>query len=53
MAEYFDNSGLFKMTSYRGIRSTRSAITGWELKNLSLNTKEFLTCPKNYSEFLL
>ncbi|WP_395611417.1 hypothetical protein [Pseudomonas sp. B22129] len=53
MGKYFDNSGLFKITSYRSLNSGSRAITGWELKNLSLNTKEFLICPKNYSEFLL
>ena len=53
MDKYFDNSGLFKTTSYHSAGSASSAITGWELKNLSLNTKEFLICPKNYSEFLL
>ena len=53
MGKYFDNSGLFKITSYRSLNAVSRAITGWELKNLSLNTKEFLICPKNYSEFLL
>ena len=53
MDKYFDNSGLFKTTSYHSAGSASSAIMGWELKNLSLNTKEFLICPKNYSEFLL
>ncbi|AKA26754.1 hypothetical protein PCL1606_53090 [Pseudomonas chlororaphis] len=33
--------------------SVSGAIAAWELKNLALNTKGFVICPKNYSEFLL
>ncbi len=33
--------------------SVSGAITAWELKNLALNAKGFVTCPKSYSEFLL
>jgi hypothetical protein len=33
--------------------SINGAIVAWELKNLALNTKGFVICPKNYSEFLL
>lgn len=53
MLRYFDNSGLFKSTSSHCNGSSGSAIVAWELRNLALNTKEFLLCPKNYSEFLL
>ena len=53
MDKYFDNSGLFKRTSYQANASLAASVTGWELKNSALNTKEFLICPKNYSEFLL
>ena len=53
MLRYFDNSGLFKNTSSHSNGSSGSAIVAWELRNLALNTKEFLLCPKNYSEFLL
>ena len=53
MGRYFGNSGLFKAASYSSNELLVSCITSWELKNLALNTKEFLICPKNYSEFLL
>lgn len=33
--------------------SVSGAINAWELKNRALNTKGFVSCPKNYSEFLL
>ncbi|POA53588.1 hypothetical protein C1889_18830 [Pseudomonas sp. FW507-12TSA] len=33
--------------------SVNGAINAWELKNRALNTKGFVSCPKNYSEFLL
>ncbi|KPA90082.1 hypothetical protein PF66_03215 [Pseudomonas asplenii] len=53
MEKYFDNSGLFKAASYHCNQSLDGDIARWELKNIALNTKEFLICPKNYSEFLL
>lgn len=53
MDKYFDNSGLFKAASLARSGSLGSAVAAWELKNLALNTKEFLICPKNYSEYLL
>ncbi len=53
MEKRFGNSGLFKTASYHRNGSPGSDIAGWELRNLALNTKEFLICPKNYSEFLL
>jgi len=53
MGKYFDNSGLFKAASYSCNVLPASGIASWERKNSSLNTKEFLICPKNYSEFLL
>lgn len=53
MEKYFDNSGLFKAASYRRNKSQVGSIARWELKNIALNAKEFLICPKNYSEFLL
>ncbi len=53
MAKHFGNSGLFKITSYLCTDSLGCGIASWELKNSALNTKEFLICPKNYSEFLL
>ncbi len=53
MGRYFGNSGLFKAASYSSNELLVSCITSWELKNIALNTKEFLICPKNYSEFLL
>ncbi|VCU63500.1 Hypothetical new protein [Pseudomonas synxantha] len=53
MDKYFDNSGLFKSISYQANASLDVSVAGWELKNTALNTKEFLICPKNYSEFLL
>lgn len=33
--------------------SINGAIAAWELKNLALNAKGFVSCPKSYSEFLL
>lgn len=33
--------------------SVNGAIAAWELKNLALNAKGFVSCPKSYSEFLL
>ncbi|SEQ27246.1 hypothetical protein SAMN03159444_01385 [Pseudomonas sp. NFACC02] len=53
MAKNFGNSGLFKAPLYpcRDVRV--SGISSWQRKNVALNTKEFLICPKNYSEFLL
>lgn len=53
MEKHFGNSGLFKAASYHCNNSLVSGIARWELKNIALNTKEFLICPKNYSEFLL
>ena len=53
MQKHFGNSGLFKAASYHCNNSLVSDIARWELKNIALNTKEFLICPKNYSEFLL
>lgn len=54
MDKHFGNSGLFKTTSYQGNDAHDGCSTAdWELKNSALNTKEFLICPKNYSEFLL
>ena len=53
MGKYFGNSGLFKAASYLCNETLGSGIASWELKNSALNTKEFLICPKNYSEFLL
>jgi hypothetical protein len=53
MQKHFGNSGLFKAASYICEETLGSGIAGWELKNSALNTKEFLICPKNYSEFLL
>lgn len=53
MDKHFGNSGLFKIHSYHCNGSQGSDIVAWELKNLALNTKEFLICPKNYSEYLL
>ncbi|AVJ23162.1 hypothetical protein CQ006_10985 [Pseudomonas cedrina] len=54
MEKHFGNSGLFKNPSYQGNDSHDGCSTAdWELKNSALNTKEFLICPKNYSEFLL
>ena len=53
MQKHFGNSGLFKLASYRCNASPANGIAAWELKNSALNTKEFLICPKNYSEFLL
>jgi len=52
MQKHFGHSGLFKAASYL-CSETLSNGTSWELKNSALNTKEFLICPKNYSEFLL
>ncbi|PVZ19883.1 hypothetical protein SAMN05660463_00930 [Pseudomonas sp. URIL14HWK12:I9] len=53
MGQYFDHSGLFKAASYSCNALLVSGIASWERKNIALNTKEFLICPKNYSEFLL
>ncbi|PWE39583.1 hypothetical protein C9I50_18085 [Pseudomonas prosekii] len=53
MEKHFGNSGLFKAASYNSDKLLGSGIASWELKNIALNTKEFLICPKNYSEFLL
>ncbi|NWE46608.1 hypothetical protein [Pseudomonas gingeri] len=53
MEKHFGNSGLFKAASYHYNESLDGGIADWELKNSALNTKEFLICPKNYSEFLL
>lgn len=53
MEKHFGNSGLFKAASYHCNNSQESDIARWELKNIALNAKEFLICPKNYSEFLL
>jgi hypothetical protein len=53
MEKHFGNSGLFKAASYHCNTLLDSGIARWELKNIALNTKEFLICPKNYSEFLL
>ena len=53
MEKHFGNSGLFKAASYHCNETLGSGIARWELKNIALNTKEFLICPKNYSEFLL
>jgi len=53
MEKHFGNSGLFKAASYNSDKLLVSGIASWELKNIALNTKEFLICPKNYSEFLL
>lgn len=53
MQKHFGNSGLFKAASYLCNDTLGSSIARWELKNSALNTKEFLICPKNYSEFLL
>jgi hypothetical protein len=53
MQKHFGNSGLFKAASYLCNETLGSGIASWELKNSALNTKEFLICPKNYSEFLL
>ncbi|MGY2170802.1 hypothetical protein [Pseudomonas gingeri] len=53
MEKHFGNSGLFKAASYHCNESLDRDIADWELKNSALNTKEFLICPKNYSEFLL
>jgi hypothetical protein len=53
MEKHFGNSGLFKAASYHCNKTLGSGIANWELKNIALNTKEFLICPKNYSEFLL
>jgi hypothetical protein len=53
MEKHFGNSGLFKAASYHCNELLGCGIAGWELKNIALNTKEFLICPKNYSEFLL
>ncbi|MGG5288894.1 hypothetical protein [Pseudomonas shirazensis] len=53
MAKHFNNSGLFKAASYFNSVLPVSGISCWERKNAALNAKEFLICPKNYSEFLL
>lgn len=53
MQKHFGNSGLFKAASYLCDETLGSGIARWALKNSALNTKEFLICPKNYSEFLL
>jgi hypothetical protein len=53
MEKHFGNSGLFKAASYHCNTLLGRDIASWELKNTALNTKEFLICPKNYSEFLL
>lgn len=53
MEKHFGNSGLFKAASYHCNTLLGSGIARWELKNIALSTKEFLICPKNYSEFLL
>jgi hypothetical protein len=53
MQKHFGNSGLFKAASYHCNDTLGNGIASWELKNSALNTKEFLICPKNYSEFLL
>lgn len=53
MEKHFGNSGLFKAASYHCNETLGSGIARWELKNIALNTKGFLICPKNYSEFLL
>ena len=53
MDKHFGNSGLFKAASYHCNTLLGRDIDSWELKNTALNTKEFLICPKNYSEFLL
>lgn len=53
MQKHFGNSGLFKAASYHRDETLGSGIAAWVLKNSALNTKEFLICPKNYSEFLL
>ncbi len=53
MQKHFGNSGLFKAASYHCNTLLGGGLASWELKNIALNTKEFLICPKNYSEFLL
>lgn len=53
MQKHFGNSGLSKAVSYHCDKTLGRGIAGWVLKNSALNTKEFLICPKNYSEFLL
>jgi hypothetical protein len=53
MEKHFGNSGLFKAASYNCNKLLNSGIANWELKNIALNTKGFLICPKNYSECLL
>ncbi|WP_411380710.1 hypothetical protein [Pseudomonas sp. MPB26] len=53
MQKHFGNSGLFKAASYHRNDTLGNGLASWELKNSALNAKEFLICPKNYSEFLL
>ncbi|RMO65600.1 hypothetical protein ALQ29_02928 [Pseudomonas marginalis pv. marginalis] len=53
MQKHFGHSGLFKAASYLCNETLGNGIASWELNNSALNTKEFLICPKNYSEFLL
>ena len=53
MQKHVGNSGRFKAASSHCNDTLGNGIASWTLKNSALNTKEFLICPKNYSEFLL
>lgn len=53
MFKFLDITELPRTPAHRDSGSVSGAINAWELKNRALNTKGFVTCPKNYSEFLL
>ena len=53
MFKFLDITELPRTPAHRDGGSVSGAINAWELKNRALNTKGFVTCPKNYSEFLL
>ena len=53
MQTYLDMSEPERTSLHRDGGSVRAAMSAWELKNLALNTKGVVICPKNYSEFLL
>ena len=53
MFKFLTMTELPRTPAHRDGGSVSGAINAWELKNRALNTKGFVTCPKNYSEFLL
>lgn len=53
MFKFLTITELPRTPAHRDTGSVSGAINAWELKNRALNTKGFVTCPKNYSEFLL